>query len=86
MTTLSQEISQTESVLNEADPESLNELMARDPLALSKQDIAVIVKALRKQRVTFETNEKAKPQKAAAKPKLTEAEKKKLLDNLELDL
>lgn len=74
------------SPLTEVDPDSLNELMARDPLELSGQNIQTIVQALRSQRIIWERDEKAKPKKATAKTKISTEEAKALLDGLELDL
>lgn len=41
------------SALSEASPESVSELMSRDPLSYSKQDIQTIVARLREQRAKW---------------------------------
>lgn len=41
------------SALSEASPESLSELMSRDPLSYSKQDIQTVVARLREQRAKW---------------------------------
>lgn len=48
--------------LNEAEPNSLAELMARDPLKLTDQDLDLIIAELRRKRVDFA--------KAEAEPKI----------------
>lgn len=51
------------SPLNEAEPQSLEELMERDPLEYSKQDIAFIVNKLRAARKQW-ADEEAKAAKS----------------------
>ena len=46
-----------ESVLKEADPESLEELLTLDPLKMSDIQIETVVKEVRKARVIFEKEE-----------------------------
>ena len=78
-----------ESPLTEVDPESLNELIARDPLELTSQNIKTIVTQLRAQRILWEREEassKKTGKRANAKKALSPTETKKLLENLELDI
>jgi len=53
------------NALAEASPDSLSELLSRDPMGFQKQDRQAIVAALRAQRVKWEAAEAA----AASKPK-----------------
>lgn len=67
------EIQPTESVLNEASPESLSDLFDRDPLSLTDDNVARIVAELRLQRARWATSEEAKksaPRVAKAAPKI----------------
>lgn len=57
--------STTAPTLSEADPKSLEELFSRDPLQLTREDRDAIVAEMRKKRVSWEADEKAK----ASKPK-----------------
>lgn len=68
----------TATVANPAagiDPASLDELMSRDPLELSKQDLEVIVTQLRRMREVFAKELAAQPAPASRgrtpKPKTT---------------
>jgi hypothetical protein len=76
------------SPLSEAATDSLNELMERDPLELTKQDIGLIVSSLRRQRVAWEQEETTakskgkRPSAAAAKA----AAKQLTLDSLDIEL
>ena len=72
----------TESVLNEAVPESLSDLFDKDPLSLTDSNIARIVAELRLQRSRWATSEEAK--KAAPRPSKA-APKIKAQANLSID-
>lgn len=53
------------SPLTEAQPESIDELMSRDPLELTADNIASIVKILRDQRKNWKKETAAKPKAPA---------------------
>lgn len=74
--------------MTEVSANSLDELFDRDPLELSKQDIATMVEAFRAQRIRWEADGSTEPKKAkAADKKANEAENKNLsLDDLNLDI
>lgn len=83
-----QDLTTSTSPLTEAEPDSLDELMARDPMQLTEQNINVVVTALRKQRISWESEEasaKSKGKRPSAKA-AREAAAKISLENLELDL
>lgn len=91
MTNLPSNSDQTQTqvapTLNEAEPESLNELFSRDPMHLTEQDIETICTALRKQRVNWDVKDsntkKVKQMDDAVKNDLI---KKLDVDSLELDI
>lgn len=60
------------SALSEANPQSLDELLSRDPEGYSKQDRMLVIKALREQRARYEAAEAAgkapRASKAPAQP------------------
>ena len=58
------------SPLAEVNPTSLDELVSRDPLGLSDQDVETIVGALRAQREKFQALEASGKRPTAAKTKV----------------
>ena len=75
-----------QSPLSEADPASLNELFARDPLSLSNQEIDQITTALRAQRAKWAQEEAAVGPKKAGKVANQAVTAKLDLKDLEIDL
>ena len=69
------------SPLTEADPTSLSELFARDPLELSQRDLEVIVTELRAQRARY-----VAAQAAGQKPPRVAKAKEPLAKGLNLSL
>lgn len=60
------------SALSEASPDSLTELLSRDPEGYTRQDLDRIISLMREQRVRWEATEAAGPRKAPkAASKLT---------------
>ena len=60
-----------QSPLNEADPRSLDDLYAADPLSLTDDDVDKIVKDLREKRALWEKEDKeAQAQGRARRPKV----------------
>lgn len=78
--------SNSEQPLVEVSPDSLDELMARDPLDLTKSDLETIVAALREQRKIWRVAEAAGAKKApkskGASPNITFKDLK--IEDLEL--
>jgi hypothetical protein len=63
-------MSKGEDLLAEANPDSLSELFSRDPLALSDQDISLIVQKLRRDREKWQVAESKPKGKTSAHPDL----------------
>ena len=77
-------MSNDEVSLPELPEVSVTELMERDPLKLSNQDLDTIIAHFRQQRVDYLQGDQAagNKRKAAAKPKVSEADKQKAQDLL----
>ena len=75
-----------QSPLSEADPASLNELFARDPLSLSNQEIDQITAALRAQRAKWAQEEATGGAKKAGKVANQAVTAKLDVKDLEIDL
>ena len=64
----------------------INELMARDPMKLTRTDIDLIIRKERDRRHLYNKNPAAAAKKKPAEPKLTEGQKQAKQLNLDIKL